>query len=383
MGRAGALPSVLGKVHRRWQDALERDLADHGDHARDRRSASARGSGRSNQFGFVGIFQTLGLVLVYSMGNLGAFLLLLGRAPQRVQLAPALRDPARDARSRSSGSRTRRSRAQHLLHPKSFIDYPFWVALVWIVIGVVVLIIASRTGKEAWLMKAGQSAHLRLETPEELAHEPRHLTSGRWPARARIDAPAAAARHLRTRDSTPRAPDLAGLGIAVTGAAGDIGRAMALELAARGAAVTLIDRASEPEDAGSLERVRRAAAGRVLPAGRRDRPGGGRRGARRHRPARHRDRKRRDRRVGTVPRGHRGRSGRTHLDINLTGCFNVGQAAARLMVGAGAARTDHLHRLVGRRDPVARDLAPTRSRRPASACSRGRWRASSRRSASA
>ena len=40
--------------------------------------------------------------------------------------------------------------------------------------------------------------------------------------------------------------DLAGLGIAVTGAAGDLGGAMALELAGRGAVVTMLDRVRQP-----------------------------------------------------------------------------------------------------------------------------------------
>src|SRR4249920_2527516 len=41
--------------------------------------------------------------------------------------------------------------------------------------------------------------------------------------------------------------DLEGLGIAVTGAAGDLGGAMALELAGRGAVVTMLDRVPEAE----------------------------------------------------------------------------------------------------------------------------------------
>ena len=41
-----------------------------------------------------------------------------------------------------------------------------------------------------------------------------------------------------------------------------------------------------------------------------------------------------------------------HLDINLTGCFNVGQAAARLMVSR-VGRQNYLYRLLGREHPMA------------------------------
>ena len=123
---------------------------------------------------------------------------------------------------------------------------------------------------------------------------------------------------------------LAGLGIAVTGGAGDIGLAMAVELAGRGAHVSMIDRVSEQAaapriaavaDAGSCsyheaDVTDRAAldavlagidpldvaignAGIVLPA-----------------PFLH---------VSA-------RQWQQQLDTNLTGCFNLGQAAARLMI---------------------------------------------------
>jgi NAD(P)-dependent dehydrogenase (short-subunit alcohol dehydrogenase family) len=120
--------------------------------------------------------------------------------------------------------------------------------------------------------------------------------------------------------------DLAGLGIAVTGAAGDLGGAMARELAARGAAVTMLDLVPESEagDVGSCSYRRvdvtdRAAVDEAL--------------------------------VSIDPLdvmiGNAGiveaapflevtqEQWQAHLDVNVTGCFNVGQAAARLMVQRG------------------------------------------------
>jgi hypothetical protein len=42
----------------------------------------------------------------------------------------------------------------------------------WFAIGLIILLIASRTGKEGWLFKAGESTLERPETPEEAAHRP-------------------------------------------------------------------------------------------------------------------------------------------------------------------------------------------------------------------
>lgn len=127
--------------------------------------------------------------------------------------------------------------------------------------------------------------------------------------------------------------DLAGLGIAVTGAAGDLGSAMARELAGRGAHVTLLDRVPEAEAA---ERI--AAVDAV--------------GSCSYRQVDVTDRGGINEALGAVEPldvaiGNAGivdaapflevsqAQWQEHLDINVTGCFNVGQAAARLMVERG------------------------------------------------
>jgi NAD(P)-dependent dehydrogenase (short-subunit alcohol dehydrogenase family) len=124
--------------------------------------------------------------------------------------------------------------------------------------------------------------------------------------------------------------DLAGLGIAVTGAAGDIGSAMARELASRGARVTMIDRLP-PADAAA-----RVAGVEAL-------------GDCEYRLADVTERAAVDAVLGAVDPldvaiGNAGivdaapfldvsaEQWHAHLDVNLTGCFNVGQAAARVMV---------------------------------------------------
>jgi NAD(P)-dependent dehydrogenase (short-subunit alcohol dehydrogenase family) len=129
------------------------------------------------------------------------------------------------------------------------------------------------------------------------------------------------------------AQPLAGLGIAVTGAAGDLGHAMSLELARRGARVTMIDRRSENDAAERIEAV--AAVGQCA-----------------YEQADVTDRTAIEAALAAVDPldvaiGNAGivesapfldvtpEQWQAHLDVNLSGCFNVGQVAARLMVDRG------------------------------------------------
>jgi NAD(P)-dependent dehydrogenase (short-subunit alcohol dehydrogenase family) len=129
-------------------------------------------------------------------------------------------------------------------------------------------------------------------------------------------------------DSTQTQLD--GLGIAVTGAAGDLGHAMSLELARRGAHVTMVDRVPEPDARARIDAV--SAAGSCT-----------------YRQADVTDRAAVEAALGAIDPldvaiGNAGivesapflevtqDQWRAHLDVNLGGCFNVGQAAAQVMV---------------------------------------------------
>jgi len=127
--------------------------------------------------------------------------------------------------------------------------------------------------------------------------------------------------------------DLAGLGVAVTGAGGDLGAAVGLELAGRGSVVTLLDRASEAEASERVAAVRAAGSCAYRQVDVTDRAGVeaalaavepldvaiGNAGI-----------------VDAAPFLDVSQAQwQSHLDINLTGCFNVGQAAARLMAERG------------------------------------------------
>jgi NAD(P)-dependent dehydrogenase (short-subunit alcohol dehydrogenase family) len=115
-----------------------------------------------------------------------------------------------------------------------------------------------------------------------------------------------------------------GLGVAITGGAGDIGRAIALELLGHGCAVTLLDlRAAEVPGATFAEVDVRdhAAVAAALAAVEPLDVAIGNAGMVAAAPF-----------LEITPE-----QWRAHLDVNLTGCFNVGQAAARLMVERGTA----------------------------------------------
>jgi NAD(P)-dependent dehydrogenase (short-subunit alcohol dehydrogenase family) len=127
--------------------------------------------------------------------------------------------------------------------------------------------------------------------------------------------------------------DLAGLGVAVTGAAGDLGGAMALELAGRGAVVTMLDRVPQADASDRIAAVsavgscsyrqvdvtERAAVDAALAAVEPLDVAIGNAGV-----------------VEAAPFLEVSQAQwQTHLDVNVTGCFNVGQAAARLMLERG------------------------------------------------
>lgn len=123
---------------------------------------------------------------------------------------------------------------------------------------------------------------------------------------------------------------LSGLGVVITGGGGDIGAAMGAELVLGGASVTLLDRKSPAEAAPWVERVREHGQARYVQVDVRDRPAI--------------DRVLTEVDPLDVAIGNAGivesapflemtsRQWQDHLDINLTGCFNLGQSAARLMV---------------------------------------------------
>jgi NAD(P)-dependent dehydrogenase (short-subunit alcohol dehydrogenase family) len=126
---------------------------------------------------------------------------------------------------------------------------------------------------------------------------------------------------------------LDGLGVVVTGGAGDIGVAIGAELLRRGAMVTLLDRKSEPEAEAWLARIGEAGSVAYRQVDVRDRPA--------------LEDSLRSVDPLDVAIGNAGvvesapflditeEQWKSQVDINLTGCFNLGQTAARLMIERG------------------------------------------------
>jgi amino acid transporter len=170
MGRVRALPAFLGKVHPRWRTPWNAIWLLTG-------LTLAIGLGLGSwlgpvkTFGMIGIMQTLGLIIVYCMGNIGA-MLFYGREKRSEfnvwlhLIVPLLTSAA------LVWVFWKNVETLHPFNPKNAFDYSPLIVIIWTVIGLVVLFVASRTGKEDWLRRAGESAQLRAETPAEAAHRP-------------------------------------------------------------------------------------------------------------------------------------------------------------------------------------------------------------------
>jgi amino acid transporter len=168
MGRIGALPRWLSYVHPRWKTPWNATL---GLTAVTVVLAMVLGSwiGPVNQFGMIGIVQTIGLIIVYCMGNIGATIYY--RREKKQEFNWWLHGVIPIATSAALIWVLWKTVAG--LHPIALnnpFDYAPWIALTWFIGGIVILFYASRSGKEEWLFKAGEVAHERAETKDELAH---------------------------------------------------------------------------------------------------------------------------------------------------------------------------------------------------------------------
>jgi amino acid transporter len=133
--------------------------------------ALGTGIGPVNEFGMIGIVQTIGLIIVYCMGNFGA--MIFYRRERKAEFNLWLHGVIPLATSAALLWVLWKTVAD--LHPIALtgpFDYAPWIAFTWLVAGLVFLLWAWRTGREGWLIKAGEAAHERLETEEEAAHRP-------------------------------------------------------------------------------------------------------------------------------------------------------------------------------------------------------------------
>jgi amino acid transporter len=170
MGRIGALPRWLAYVHPRYKTPWNAIL---GLTVVTIVLAMWLGSwiGPVNQFGMIGIVQTIGLIIVYCMGNIGAMIYYKREKKGEFNWWLHAVTPI----AVSGALIWVLWKTVEGLHPIALnnpLDYAPWIALSWFVAGLVILFYASRSGKEDWLFKAGEAAHERAETGAERAHRP-------------------------------------------------------------------------------------------------------------------------------------------------------------------------------------------------------------------
>jgi amino acid transporter len=169
MGRAGALPKILAKVHPRWKTptaaiwfltAMTVILG----------MGVGAGIGPVNMFGTIGIMQTLGLIIVYIMGNVGVSWYYWRK--QQGQFNVLLHGIIPLVSSGLLGYVFYKNvYTLHPFNPVSDFDYSPLIVIIWTLVGIAVLVAMRVLGKEAWLFRAGEAAHERPETAEERAHE--------------------------------------------------------------------------------------------------------------------------------------------------------------------------------------------------------------------
>ena len=171
MGRVGALPRILGTLNRRWQTPWNAVWI-MGGITLIIGLGIGSAVGPVNTFGMIGIMQTLGLIIVYAMGNIGVMIFYRRFRRDSFNLwlhavIPVLTTAA------LAWVFFKNVQTLHPFNPSTDNDYAPLVVIIWTVVGLGIVFWASRTGRERWLQKAGESAELRLETPDELAHRPR------------------------------------------------------------------------------------------------------------------------------------------------------------------------------------------------------------------
>lgn len=153
MGRQGALPAWLARVHPQHRTptaaiALQTAIT----------LVVGVGLGAclgpEPLFFFLGLVMTLGMVLVYSAGNLGVFLLYRGELRARFNLLLHAVFPLLSTLALCFVA------VQSVVPlPAAPLRYAPLVVLGWLLLGVAVLWRMRRRGQEDWLLRAGQAAH--------------------------------------------------------------------------------------------------------------------------------------------------------------------------------------------------------------------------------
>jgi amino acid transporter len=155
MGRTGVLPTWLAKTHPRFKTPINAI-------ALQTAIAIIVGVGLSliigaiNTFYFIGTTLTLGLIFVYSAGNLGVFLLYWREL--RASFNPLIHAIIPLATTIALVWVGWKSiEGLHILSPQGYLDWVPAVVAAWVIVGVLLVLVVSGTGNREWLEQAGRS----------------------------------------------------------------------------------------------------------------------------------------------------------------------------------------------------------------------------------
>jgi amino acid transporter len=151
MARSGSMPSALAKIHPTFQTPVNavklQTIA---------MFAVGLGLGYligpKMEFDFMGVVITFTLAIIYTMGNIGVVRFYRNEKRHEFNVVLHVIFPV-------AGIIALFFVVYHSLipWPEKPIGYAFWVVIIWLLIGVVILLVMKWTGKEAWVKNAGVS----------------------------------------------------------------------------------------------------------------------------------------------------------------------------------------------------------------------------------
>jgi amino acid transporter len=161
LGRAGVLPRALSKVHPRhktpvnaiwFQTAITLVVG----------LGLGFVLGPDGEFYFMGIAITLCLVFIYGVSNLGVYWFYRGERRSEFKVWPHLICPAV-----STAALIWVGVASIVPLPAAPLSYAPVLVLFWMIVGLLLLWLMHRQGKEDWLLKAGEAAHEHIASQTE------------------------------------------------------------------------------------------------------------------------------------------------------------------------------------------------------------------------
>jgi amino acid transporter len=178
MGRAGSMPRALGRTHPRYHTPI---VAISVQTILSLVVALVLGSwiGPENNFYFVGIVLTLGLVVVYSMGNLGVYRLYRHKYRSEFKWVPHFIIPLAGAAALVYVG-YKSIEGLNVFNPQGYLDWTVTVAGGWFLIGIALLAGSRLLGRERWVLHAAEAVGMEGEPVTTGIDAPRidHGSSG-------------------------------------------------------------------------------------------------------------------------------------------------------------------------------------------------------------